>query len=183
MIPATSDTLRIAEFIRPFLRPLALLPYPRNLPCSPPCPFSTCIETKKKNNRGALSVFKPPILGFARAELIIIAQVGCLLFPTPWTTCLGLRTPQTHCYPFLLLSPDPQRRHPTRQDGQSWIWFTWPNLIPTPHHGGMRATDPSMIRPRPSIRVHDSDRPTDRASASTQCRSASNEKVFPWSPQ
>ena len=30
------------------LRPLALLPYLATLPCSPPCPFSRCIETKKK---------------------------------------------------------------------------------------------------------------------------------------
>lgn len=52
--------------------PPCFITLPRNLPCSLPCPFSTCIETKK-NNRGALSVFKPPILSFARAQLIIIS--------------------------------------------------------------------------------------------------------------
>ena len=142
MTSTTSHTLRIAAFILPPPPPpLALLPYFRNLPCSPPC----ALVGVSKNKRSALSVFKgpPPILSFARAELILIALqvLLCLLFfRLRGPAVLGLRTPQNS----LLLSPDPQPRHSkpdrtvkagfgSRSHGQ--------NLIPTPHHGGMSATD------------------------------------------
>lgn len=102
-----------------------------------------------------------------------------------------MRTPQT---PFLSLSPSfsfPLTHNlgiQTREDGQSWIWFafTWPK--PHSHSTSWRyeCHRPMINDTTPAVlsRVHNPDRPTDRPLVDFNTMpSASNEEVFPWSPQ